>query len=105
MFASARKLTPTQTVDFAVEVTRAHQAASHLSTTLASLFSGLNRANLTLSFWEQTHHFAIAESSGNGFMPFSDKNLRDFGWNEVGTNRGARRSLNAILASPDADVG
>ena len=37
-------------------------------------------------------------------MVFSDKNLRDFGWNVVGTNLGALRSLNTILATPDADV-
>ena len=37
-------------------------------------------------------------------MVFSDKNLRDFGWNVVGTNLGALKSLSAILATPDADV-
>ena len=98
------QVTPTQTTDFTFEVPPANYTSSQFSTTLASLLSGLSGANYTVSFSQQTHRFSISESGGNGFMILSDKNLRDFGWNVTGTNLTALRSLNTILATPDADV-
>jgi hypothetical protein len=98
------QVSPTLTMDYTTEVPAANYTASQLSTTLASLMSGLSGANYTCSFSQQTHKFSIQESGGNGFMLLSDKNLRDYGWNVIGTNLNALRSLNTILATPDVDV-
>lgn len=97
------QVSPALTSDFAIEVPAANYTASQLSTTLASLLSGLSGASYTVSFSQQTHKFSIQESGGNGFGIFSDKNLRECGWNVVGTSLTALRSINGILATPDIE--